>query len=88
MSIFFGLFIQQVILLEPKKKWLITFDRRGTKLAAFSYTLYLSHRIVFLPVYHFITNKRSAYLDLSGISGWLFFSVLDIICLLVVISCI
>ena len=71
MSIFFGLFIQQVILLEPKRKWTKAIDRWGTKLAAFSYTLYLSHRIVFLPVYHFITNKRSAYLDIAGISGWL-----------------
>mgnify|MGYP002623569499 CR=1 FL=1 len=79
MSVFFGLFIQQVILLEPKRKWTAAIDRYGTKLAAFSYTLYLAHRIVFLPVYHFITNKRSAYLDIKGIAGWLllvFFTML------------
>ena len=70
MSMFFGLFIQQIILIEPRKRWAKTVDRWGTKLAAFSYTLYLSHRIVFLPIYQFITNKRSAYLDMSGISGW------------------
>ena len=71
LSIFFGLFIQQVILLEPTRKWTKAIDNLGTKLAAFSYTLYLAHRIVFLPVYHFITNKRAAQLDFAGISGWL-----------------
>ena len=39
----FGLFLQQIIQCRPRKAILLKLNEWGTKLAAFSYTLYLSH---------------------------------------------
>lgn len=38
-----ALFIQQVILWQPRQAWLATLERWGTPLGAFSYTMYLVH---------------------------------------------
>lgn len=46
-----GWFVQQVILLDPHKKWLQKIEQGFGKLANFSYTLYLTHRIVLLVIF-------------------------------------
>jgi peptidoglycan/LPS O-acetylase OafA/YrhL len=38
-----GLLIQQMILMAPRKAFLVRIDEIGTPLSAFSYTLYLTH---------------------------------------------
>lgn len=67
MSLMVCLLIQQVILFEPKKsvpKWI---ERKIGGMAKFSYTLYLSHRIVFLWIVAFIWPKDSCQFTFSGI---------------------
>ncbi len=62
MSICVALFIQQIIQCKPSNKITIAIDRLGTKMADFSYTLYLSHRIVFIPVFVYLFDF-SQYVD-------------------------
>lgn len=67
MSLMVCLLIQQVILYEPKKsvsKWI---EKKVGGMAKFSYTLYLSHRIVFLWIVAFVWAKDSCQFTLSGI---------------------
>lgn len=45
-SIFVCIFIKQIILFKPRFKFTSFIERKGTKLAAFSYTLYLTHNPV------------------------------------------
>ncbi|MDO4319337.1 MAG: acyltransferase [Bacteroidales bacterium] len=42
-GLLFGVFISQIVVYSPRHKWSVTLNRIGTKLAAFSYTLYLVH---------------------------------------------
>lgn len=65
MSFATELFIQQIILCEPTHRWSKFLDRWGSHLAAFSYTLYLSHRIVFLPLYEFIFEKGQGTMSIK-----------------------
>ena len=67
MSFMVCLLIQQVILFEPKKsvaKWI---EKSLGGMAKFSYTLYLSHRIVFLWIVAFVWVKDSCQFTISGI---------------------
>ena len=45
-SLNFCLFLQQVLLIQPRNKASLALNHWGTKLAAFSYTLYLVHVLV------------------------------------------
>lgn len=68
MSFVACLFIQQVILFEPKGKISVAIDKYLGKMANFSYTLYLSHRIVFLWIIAYIWPKHICDFTISGIS--------------------
>lgn len=67
----FGVFIQQIILCEPQSKFTIWLDSMGTKLAAFSYTLYLAHCIILLPIYKYLFKENTGVMDLKSIMIWL-----------------
>ena len=67
-AFFCALFIQQIILFTPKHKIAIKIDRFMSRCADFSYTLYLSHRIIFLVLFAFLYEK-GAYLP--NLQGWL-----------------
>ena len=67
MSLMVCLLIQQVILIEPSScfsKWI---EKKVGGLAKFSYTLYLSHRIVFLWIIAFVWAKDSCLFTISDI---------------------
>ena len=67
MSLMACLFIQQVILFEPKRIFAKRLEKGIGNLAKFSYTLYLSHRIVFLWIVAFIFPLDSCQFNLIGI---------------------
>lgn len=57
MSFMACLLIQQVILFEPKRKCFVAIEKYLGRIANSSYTLYLSHRIVFLWIIAYIWPK-------------------------------
>ena len=67
MALMAGLFIQQVILFEPRKKYAIAVEKRVGNMAKFSYTLYLSHRIVFLWIISYMWPKDTCQFTTKGI---------------------
>lgn len=71
MSLMVCLLIQQVILIEPSSffsKWI---EKKVGSMAKFSYTLYLSHRIVFLWIIAFVWAKDSCQFTILGIVQFL-----------------
>lgn len=70
-SIFTCIFIKQIILFEPRFKISRFIEKSGTKLAAFSYTLYLTH----IPILRFMQQlglpSRADRVDLSSVSIFL-----------------
>lgn len=75
------LFVQQIILLKPKFKFAIKTEKMFSKLADFSYTLYLTHRITLLLVFYYIFEKQNTQFDIPG-----FFSYIVVILLCVIVS--
>lgn len=75
-----GWFVQQVILLQPKYKCLKTIEGAFGKLANFSYTLYLTHRITLLVIFTLFLKKEEADLSLPNI---MMFVLIMLICLVV-----
>lgn len=71
MSLMVCLLIQQVILFEPKKSFAKWVEKNVGGMAKFSYTLYLSHRIVFLWIVAFVWAKDSCQFTISGIIQFL-----------------
>lgn len=69
----FSLFIKSVIKLVPKSKFLISINLIGTKLAAFSYTLYLTHAPVLRLLEHLGAPKSDSVniLSISLYIAWL-----------------
>lgn len=67
MSLMVCLLIQQVILFEPSNRITKWIEKKVGGMAKFSYTLYLSHRIVFLWIIAFIWSKDSCQFTASGI---------------------
>ena len=61
------LLIQQVILFEPKKRVSKWIEKKVGGMAKFSFTLYLSHRIVFLWIVAFVCAKDSCQFSISRI---------------------
>ena len=82
-------FFQQVVLFPPKRKIWIFIEEKIGAMAKFSYTLYLSHRIVFLLLFaffftqgegQFIGKDLATYLlffVISVVSCWLFYLVTE-----------
>lgn len=80
MSLMACLFIQQVLLFEPKRRFAVKAEKWIGNMAKFSYTLYLSHRIVFLWLVAFVWPKDSCQFTASGIVQFLCIVVLTLIC--------
>ena len=74
MSLAACLLIQQIILFEPKGKISTITEKYLGKMADFSYTLYLSHRIVFLWIIAYIWPKDSCQFTIAGMMEY--FSIL------------
>lgn len=72
-SIFCSLFIQQIVLIKPTHKIPILLDKWGTKLAVFSYTLYLVHRILFLVLFKYFFTQNCGYFNLKYILLYVLF---------------
>ena len=80
MSLMACLFIQQVILLEPKRILAVKAEKWIGNLAKFSYTLYLSHRIVFLWIIAFIWPKDICQFTPKGILIFVAILLITLIC--------
>lgn len=80
MSLMSCLFIQQVILCEPHNQFAKVVEKAIGNMAKFSYTLYLSHRIVFLWIAAYIWPKDSCQFTLSGIIQFLIIVISTLAC--------
>lgn len=80
MSFFMCLFIQQVILVQPKNRFAQKLNSVFSYLADFSYTLYLTHRIILLVIFKYLYEENSAAFDGKGL---LRFAIILAICLVV-----
>lgn len=69
-AIFCCLFVQQLILLEPKTAFSKGINTLGTKMAAFSYTLYLAHVLV-LRSLEYLGAPRSESINAYSVGLWL-----------------
>lgn len=65
------LFIQHIILCNPTRKVMVVLDKSFSKLANFSYTLYLTHRITLLLIFEYIYTKHSAHMNISGVFNYI-----------------
>jgi hypothetical protein len=64
------LFLQQLVIIKPTKKWTLKLNEIGTKLAAFSYTLYLTHVLV-LRMLEYYNVPKSESVDFISISWYI-----------------
>ena len=71
MSLMVCLFIQQAILFEPKKAFVKSIEKIIGGMAKFSYTLYLSHKIVFLWIVAFVWPENSCQFTTVGLLRYL-----------------
>lgn len=67
------LFIQQIVMLKPGTRFSMGLNNLGTRLAAFSYTLYLVHRIVFLVLFRYWFTRDCGTVDLRSILLYILF---------------
>lgn len=67
MSLMACILIQQLILFEPRRAFAKALEKGIGSMAKFSYTLYLSHRIVFLWIVAFIWPKDSCQFTGDGL---------------------
>lgn len=80
MSLMVCLLIQQAILFEPKKRIGKCIEKRLGKLATFSYTLYLSHRIVFLWIVAFVFPQDACQFTIKGVLIFLAIILMTLLC--------
>jgi peptidoglycan/LPS O-acetylase OafA/YrhL len=66
-----ALLFQQLIMITPKRRLAVKLDSVGTTLAAFSYTLYLTHDPLIRLIEHF-TNGRAPRINLRSITIYMF----------------
>lgn len=71
MSLMACLFIQQAILFEPQNRITRKIEKSIGSMAKFSYTLYLSHRIVFLWIIAYVWPKDSLHFTMLGVTKFL-----------------
>lgn len=76
-ALFFSLLMVQTINIVPKKNFFIKIDKIGTKLALFSYTLYLTHS-VFISLFEYVGFPKSKSINITSLS---FFFLQIFICL-------
>lgn len=79
LSFSFCLFIQQIILIKPHWSWARSIDKIGTILAKPSYTLYLTHRIIFLFLFYYIFDKKTGDMSMTSIGNYALFLTLTLI---------
>lgn len=79
MSLMTCLFIQQVILFKPKNRVTFRIEKYLGKMATFSYTLYLSHRIVFLWIIAFIFPKGTCDFTIIGILKYIIINLITLL---------
>lgn len=77
-ALFFSLSMVQIIKIEPQNGFFIRIDKLGTKLALFSYTLYLTH-YSFIHLFEHFGFPKSKEINLTSLS---FFFLEFFICLL------
>lgn len=82
LSVGIALFIQQLIFIRPTNTFALTLDKSGSILAAFSYTLYLTHYPV-LQLMTFLGVEKSTRINFSAIGRF----VLLILCCLITSYC-
>ncbi len=71
--------IQQVILFPPKTSFGKKVEAFFSKMAKFSYTLYLSHRIIFLLLFYFVFSKGTHGMTANSILKYTAFVTITII---------
>lgn len=76
----FCLFIQQVILFEPQTIVAKSIEKLLGNMAKFSYTLYLSHRIVFLWIIAYIWPENVCDFTTKGLMIFLYIIALTLLC--------
>lgn len=69
--------VQQLVLFKPSSKFMQYIESRGGKLACFSYTLYLSHRIIFLWIQSYIVEPNSCDFSTHGFLKFILVIVLS-----------
>ena len=69
-AFFFCLFLRQLIIIKPIKKWTLKINQIGTRLAAFSYTLYLTHVLV-LRMFEYFHVPKSESVNFISISWYI-----------------
>ena len=79
MSLMACFFLQQVILFEPKNKISIFIEKGLGYLANFSYTLYLSHRIVFLWIIAYLWPKEACQFTMVGIAKYVTVLIISLV---------
>lgn len=79
LSFSFCLFIQQIILIKPQLSWARSIDKIGTVLAKPSYTLYLTHRIVFLLLFYYVFDKKTGDMSMTSMGNYALFLTLTLL---------
>ena len=85
-SFVFCLLLQQIVLLQPKRKISLIINHIGTKLAAFSYTLYLVH-IIIIRVLEYFGAIRAKELSVQSVFLYLLYIVVALFVCYVVYWC-
>lgn len=70
--------LQQIVLVKPKRKISYKLNSIGTRLAAFSYTLYLAHVLVMRILEHY-GAYRAATLSVESISLYLIYTLIALV---------
>lgn len=71
MAFMMCLFIQQIILIEPRSSFAKYVEKLLGKMGKFSYTLYLSHRIVMIWIFYFLYKKCAGEMVFCDVMGWI-----------------
>lgn len=80
LSLAICIMIQQLILRKPETMVSIIVEHVFSKLAAFSYTLYLSHRIFFIILFNYFFKEQAADFSYKGILMWILFVFIVLLC--------
>ena len=71
LSLSMCLLIQQLILHKPKTKGCLRFEKAIGVMGNFSYSLYLSHRIVMMWLFYYVFTKHGGDMSNGSIIGWI-----------------
>lgn len=66
-----GWMVQQLVQFKPRGRWLSAVERGLGRMACFSYTLYLTHRIVLLFVFTRLLPKEQGGMNVADMATWL-----------------